>query len=639
MKKIYVLAQVCIAFLVVSFTAFAQTESQLSNPSAISAGRTEGDIFGNSATPVNTIMYGGVPANAKPQVLVFIHGYTSSGTTWYENNDMYSKAYNAGYRTAFVTVNPDKNMWANGEMFKNMLNTITAKYGVSKVTVVCHSKGGIDTDAAAIHYGAYTKIDRVITLGTPHFGTPLADLAQSNWIYWLSYVFGQRNAATDCLQTGYMSYFRSVTDNHANRPFVNVRTIGGWGWGVLLSLPGAYLSFNGGGSSVGGNDGVVNYPSSKRPNSTTLLSGDGNPATRINHLELPKGSNMWQYVMPQINPSASIAVQSNNELSVNYNAVSNSGSQIVSSKGGSQNFSVENGAKAINIDIHHLDGNDKFNLIAPNGAQVAYKIENNSAAGRGDLFGKSSTTLSVENPISGNYTIVSENPFVAIVSAENGVSVSLSSDLNNEKWVYNAGETMNLKLNVVGNQVTNTQGATVTGVMTLTTDLMGNTVTRSKNIVLKFTESNGVYAVSVKENLPTGVYNIAINAENGNFRKTLITSIAVTDKTAKAQLENQLNKSIFESKATEKLGFGMLPNYPNPFNASTNIAFEIAQTDNYVLTIYDALGRNVKNYDLSAYEVGKHTISLESADLLSGMYIAEISNGKQKATQVMVCTK
>ncbi len=639
MKKIYVLAQVCIAFLVVSFTAFAQTESQLANPSAISAGRTEGDIFGNSSTPVNTIMYGGVPANAKPQVLVFIHGYTSSGTTWYENNDMYSKAFAAGYRTAFVTVNPDKNMWANGEMFKNMLNTITAKYGVGKVTVVCHSKGGVDTDAAAIHYGAYTKISRVITLGTPHFGTPLADLAQNNWIYWLSYVFGQRNAATDCLQTGYMSYFRSVTDNHANRPLVNVRTIGGWGWGFALSLPGAYLALNGGGSSVGGNDGVVNYPSSKRPNSTTLLSGNGNPATRINHLELTKGSNMWQYVMPQISTTASEAVQSNNELSVNYNAVSNSGSQIISSKGGRQNFSVENGATAINVDIHHLDSNDKFNLIAPNGAKVAYKIENNSAAGRGDLFGKNSTTLSIESPMAGNYTIDSQSPFVAIVSAENGVAVSLSSDLNNEKWVYNAGETMNLKLNVVGNQVTNTQGATVTGVMTLTTDLMGNAVNRSKNIVLKFTESNGVYAISVKENLPAGVYNIAINAENGNFRKTLITSIAVTDKTAKAQLENQLNKSIFESKATEKLGFGMLPNYPNPFNGTTNIAFEIAQTDNYVLTIYDALGRNVKNYDLSAYEVGKHTISLESADLLSGMYIAEISNGKQKATQVMVCTK
>jgi hypothetical protein len=248
--------------------------------------------------------------------------------------------------------------------------------------------------------------------------------------------------------------------------------------------------------------------------------------------------------------------------------------------------------------------------------------------------------LAIQTPMAGNYTINSESAFMAIVSAENGVEMSLSSDLSNSKWVYNTGEAINLQVEILGNQVSNIHNATVTGVMTLTTDLMGNSVNRSKNVVLKFTDAkNGKYAMTVNENLPAGIYNIAINAENGNFRKNLITSIAVTDKTSKATLENQINQSNFESKANEKVGFAMLPNYPNPFNATTNIAFEITQADTYYLTIYDALGRNVKSYDLAGYEIGKHTISLEAANLVSGMYIAEISNGKQKATQVMLCTK
>ncbi|PJF34094.1 MAG: hypothetical protein CUN57_00445, partial [Phototrophicales bacterium] len=244
------------------------------------------------------IYYGAIPPNLRPNspVIVFIHGYSSRASTWWDGNDMYAKAYNDGYRTAFVSVHPDKTMWVNGQLFRNMLNTITSKYGVQRVVVVAHSKGGLDTDAALVHYGGTAKVERVITLGSPHFGTPLADLAQSGWVSWLSNVFGQVNDATYCLQTGYAGYFRSQTDNHPNRPNARFRTIGAWGYGGLLWISGQYLNWNGGGRSNGGNDGVVTYPSTKRPNSMHLLGGYGTSATNVDHLEVHKGKYMWTHI-------------------------------------------------------------------------------------------------------------------------------------------------------------------------------------------------------------------------------------------------------------------------------------------------------------------------------------------------------
>ncbi|MDX1904448.1 MAG: hypothetical protein SFU27_09855, partial [Thermonemataceae bacterium] len=203
MKKSYKISLGLLLLVFVLQSAFAQKIVQLPLPSKMNV--VEGGSTGGN-NDVGTIYYGSVPANSSTKpVLVFIHGYNSSAKTWWEDNDMYSKAYADGYRTAFVSVHPDQTMWTNGQLFAGMLNTITTYFGVSRVVVIAHSKGGVDTDAALIHYGAWNKVERVLTLGSPHFGTPLADLASSGWTSWLGAIFGQNNNATKSLQTGTMA--------------------------------------------------------------------------------------------------------------------------------------------------------------------------------------------------------------------------------------------------------------------------------------------------------------------------------------------------------------------------------------------------------------------------------------------------
>ena len=640
MKRIFQSIVAFFVFLLLSFGAVAQQiqETNLVAPTQMTS--VAGDILGSGVSDAGNIYYGATPPNlrAGSPVIVFIHGYSSRASTWWDGNDMYNKAYADGYRTAFVSVHPDKNMWVNGQLFNSMLGTITARFGVSKVVVVAHSKGGLDTDAALVHYGATNKVERAITLSSPHNGTPLADLAQSGWVSWLSGVFGQVNDATNCMQTGYASYFRTQTANNSNYSNAKFRTVGAWGYGGILWVPGVYLSWNGGGSNTGGNDGVVPYYSTKRPNSITLLSGYGNSTTNLDHSEVHKGNYMWATVKSNL-PYTLSKVEAKpieNETAYNPNAIIESRVQILSSEKTSRNFMVEEGVTETMLDIHHLNANEEFVIIAPNGEKVNPKALRVSEKAT-DLLGGFATTLSIENPQVGTYSIESKSAFVALVTANEGVTLRMTSDLNDSKYYYNVGETINLNISLINELGINTKGAKVTGAMTLTS----NDVKTQKAVVLEFKENSqnkGQFTATVNDKLAEGIYSIAIQAENGNFSKSLVTSIAVVDGTlhtlGNVDTKNDINENSIES-------IKLMPSFPNPFNAQTTISFELKNSTPAVLTIYDAVGRVVETVDLSSYGIGTHqyTWNVNQNKVKNGLYIAEIRNGNERVTQTMVYSK
>jgi triacylglycerol esterase/lipase EstA (alpha/beta hydrolase family) len=359
MRNFYQLSRFMLILLAAgcfSFSAVAQILQTLPVP-AKGTGANAISIGSDLYDP-GTIVLGAVPPNAgnKP-VLVFLHGYTGNADTWFGDNDMYTRAYNDGYRTAYAVVYPDRSMWDNGSLFSQQLSLICSHYGVSKVVVVAHSKGGIDTDAAINHYGAGSKVNRVITLGSPHFGTPLADLAQSGWVWWLSAIFSQRNDATYVMQTGYMDYFRSVTDNKSTNN-ISFRTMGSGSYYGSLWTSGLYLSANGGAWWNGGNDGVVNYSDSKRPKSTTLSKVD------FNHFDIAIGSNTWGRIKGQLPSSLTReAITPDVEVDYNPNSVIRSNYQLVSGEGGTYSFRIEEGAEGVNIDVRQPSAGGSATLL------------------------------------------------------------------------------------------------------------------------------------------------------------------------------------------------------------------------------------------------------------------------------------
>ena len=98
--------------------------------------------------PAN-IFYGAInpSAAANAPVLLFVHGLGSNAEYWFtSNNTMYEYVYNAGYRSAYVSLNADNSknnatLAQNATTLEGLLPQVLAHYTTQQVYLVCHSKG------------------------------------------------------------------------------------------------------------------------------------------------------------------------------------------------------------------------------------------------------------------------------------------------------------------------------------------------------------------------------------------------------------------------------------------------------------------------------------------------------------------
>jgi pimeloyl-ACP methyl ester carboxylesterase len=611
------------SFAIVLFlygTGYAQKEYQLPMPEEMSSLR--GGLSGG-AGDVGAIYYGATPANSGTRpVLVFIHGYTSSAKTWWENNDMYTRAFNDGYRTAFVSVHPDRNMWTNGQMFAGMLNTIANRYGVSRVVVVAHSKGGVDADAALVHYNAWNRVERTITLGSPHFGTQLANIAQSGWVSWLSAVFGQYNEATASLQTGYMDYFRSVTASNANNSRVNFRTFGAWNFDGVLYVSGALLNANPSVFFSGGNDGVVPYSSSRRPNSAVIF-GQRDSRAKINHFEIAEGRFMWQYVRAQLPSALAREAGDDTEIApaqINPNKRVSSRSQIISADRGQNSFIIEKGASKATVELYQAQEDGSIKLLDVQQQSISLGLVQKPKEA---VLGESVRTVVLEQPQAGTYYIDAQSPYVAIITTENGIEMSFDNGLSDQKLVYQSGETMRFTSTLEGVA----QPAEITGTLVRSMNLEGEMLSGSSAVAFRFqANAQGTYEAILNERLSPGIYSVSISARGNDFNKNLVTSIAVTEAPAQGLNELLLEESFLA--------------YPNPSKGSTTFSFELPEKGQNALLIYDITGRLVQSFDLSDREAGKQQLRWEAdQSLKNGVYLYELNSNGKRVTKKMILTR
>jgi len=77
---------------------------------------------------------------------------------------------------------------------------------------------------------------------------------------------------------------------------------------------------------------------------------------------------------------------------------------------------------------------------------------------------------------------------------------------------------------------------------------------------------------------------------------------------------------------------GQVSNYPNPFNALTNIEFEIDIASNIDLSVYNANGLLVDNLLNQKKEKGLHTFSWNASELPPGMYIIKLRDDNRVLT-------
>ncbi len=92
------------------------------------------------------------------------------------------------------------------------------------------------------------------------------------------------------------------------------------------------------------------------------------------------------------------------------------------------------------------------------------------------------------------------------------------------------------------------------------------------------------------------------------------------------------------------LTFKLYENYPNPFNPSTNIKFDLPETDRVKLAVFNILGQKVRTLANKTFSAGSHVVSWDGKDdqgkaLSSGIYFLKLQSKKYSAVRKMVLMK
>lgn len=85
--------------------------------------------------------------------------------------------------------------------------------------------------------------------------------------------------------------------------------------------------------------------------------------------------------------------------------------------------------------------------------------------------------------------------------------------------------------------------------------------------------------------------------------------------------------------------FQILSAYPNPFNSTSKISFEIRSAGIAIADIFDINGRLVGNLTNQIFSSGSHIIELDGSGLSGGVYFVSISSGSSSQFVKMVLMK
>lgn len=129
----------------------------------------------------------------------------------------------AGYTTEIVAY-PDYGMGdihVNAGRLRDRVNAILARTGAPKVDLVAHSMGGLVSRDYIKYLGGSTKVRSLTTLGTPNYGTELANVVSF-------FSFGSCVGITACRQmargSAYLNDLNAGDDSIGNVRYTNIAT-------------------------------------------------------------------------------------------------------------------------------------------------------------------------------------------------------------------------------------------------------------------------------------------------------------------------------------------------------------------------------------------------------------------------------
>lgn len=85
--------------------------------------------------------------------------------------------------------------------------------------------------------------------------------------------------------------------------------------------------------------------------------------------------------------------------------------------------------------------------------------------------------------------------------------------------------------------------------------------------------------------------------------------------------ENGIPVSVIDNEPTLPTNFKLYSPYPNPFNSSTTIEYELNKESKISIVVYDTIGQQVKELVNTIQQAGKHKTIFNATGLSSGVYL------------------
>ncbi len=80
-------------------------------------------------------------------------------------------------------------------------------------------------------------------------------------------------------------------------------------------------------------------------------------------------------------------------------------------------------------------------------------------------------------------------------------------------------------------------------------------------------------------------------------------------------------------------------NIPNPFTDNTFIGYELAESANVTLEVFDITGKKVQSLDEGRKFAGNHNIQFNGSELQGGIYFYTLTAGESRVTRRMTLVK
>ncbi|MBD3169093.1 MAG: T9SS type A sorting domain-containing protein [candidate division Zixibacteria bacterium] len=154
------------------------------------------------------------------------------------------------------------------------------------------------------------------------------------------------------------------------------------------------------------------------------------------------------------------------------------------------------------------------------------------------------------------------------------------------------------------------------------------------SVILDSNISDTTYHIDSRD---SGLYYYQVKGKDADDQWGSYSSLEIANVGGVTGIDDKRNDNV-------PYAFSLQNNYPNPFNAGTNIGFMLPEPGNIKLEVYNLLGERVAVLADGQYPRGQHTINWDGTDsngneLASGFYFYRLFSGEKSATKRMLMIK